>query len=228
MVLCEAAALLGDNFFVTWGLLTVLGFLSIFVFSGSVFGCYYWKPTFEQWQRKLHPDFPSPKMVRNEILQTFKGLVTATVCPALSLYLASHDVRLFGVAIKSQAFCGVEPHGWNSILASFAWIWVITDFYEWGYHFLGEDGRRVVALIPSSSGTHLGRDDSRGRGHSIAEVHRGEVYQVRILQRGQSLRPSHSPIFTPPLHASATSFHYLGHSYRGALPGRRAWPSFVV
>lgn len=87
----------------------------------SVFLTYYAKPTFEQWQRKTNPAYPPPEKVRDEILQTLKGLVTATICPALALFLAQHG--------GSQAYCGVGEHGWSYLLVSFLASWIFVDFY---------------------------------------------------------------------------------------------------
>lgn len=128
-MLCELHAL-GGSLVTTWALLSVLGVLAVALFSGSVFLAYYVRPTFEQWQRKINPAFPPAEAVRDEVLQTLKGLLTATVCPALSLYLAAHG--------RSKAYCGVSAeHGLAAQFAAFLAIWVVSDCYEWGYHYLG-------------------------------------------------------------------------------------------
>ena len=84
--LCEISNVSGSalvDFAVAWVVLTVMGALSIFGMSGSVFWAYYWAPTFQQWQRKLNPEFPTASKVKLEIVQTSKSLMSATLCPAL-------------------------------------------------------------------------------------------------------------------------------------------------
>eukprot|EP01062_Namystynia_karyoxenos_P056741 TRINITY_DN47660_c0_g1_i1.p2 TRINITY_DN47660_c0_g1~~TRINITY_DN47660_c0_g1_i1.p2 ORF type:complete len:325 (+),score=107.74 TRINITY_DN47660_c0_g1_i1:88-975(+) len=131
-LICELPAL-GDNFLVTWALLTFLAGLSIFGGSGFVFWHYYQRPTYEQWRWKTNPSYPSPETVRREIWQTVKSLVVASLCPALSVYFA-HTRPGSGL---SYAYCGVEPHGWTYLLLSFVATVVISDFYEFFYHWLG-------------------------------------------------------------------------------------------
>jgi lathosterol oxidase len=129
-MLCELHNVLGSNFLLTWLLLSISGIFAVAFFSGSVFLSYYSNPTYQQWKRKINPEYPTPEKVRSEILQTLKGLAIATICPALSLYLAQNG--------QSKAFCGVTEHygiGYN--LASFVLIWIVSDFYEFFYHHLG-------------------------------------------------------------------------------------------
>ncbi len=58
-----------------------------------------------------------------------KGMLTASFCPAVSLYLTRHN--------HSMAYCGVEPHGWGYLIFTFFVIWIGTDFWEFLYHWLG-------------------------------------------------------------------------------------------
>ncbi len=121
------------EFAVIWAVLTALGGLSIAVLSGSVFYCYYAAPTFEQWQLKLNPAFPSPAKIKLEIVQTTKGLMAATLCPALALFLSQpHNFKLS--PLPAQAYCGVEPHfglsGAAYLGVQFMVFWVLSDFYE--------------------------------------------------------------------------------------------------
>lgn len=37
----------------------------------------------------------------------------------------------------SQAYCGVEPHGWPYLIFSFFVIWFGSDLWEFGYHYMG-------------------------------------------------------------------------------------------
>jgi Delta7-sterol 5-desaturase len=126
-MLCEIAQ--QGNFLTTWAVLTALALSSTLLMSALIFRRYYWRPTFEQWQRKSNPDFPSPQMVRREVLQMLKGLATATACPALALHLVSSGA--------SRAYCGLGTHGVGWLVASFFIIWIGTDFFEFAYHRLG-------------------------------------------------------------------------------------------
>lgn len=126
-MLCELAV--WGNIWITWSALSILGLSFILLFSGSVFWRYYWAPTYEQWVHKTNPVYPSPEKVRDEVLQTLKGLVTATFCPSLALFLAQRGV--------SQGYCGVGDHGWGYLAATFVMSWIFIDFFEFFYHHLG-------------------------------------------------------------------------------------------
>ena len=128
-MLCELHAL-GANPVLTWLLLSALGVVAIVIMSGSVFLAYYWTPTYAQWQRKINPAYPPSSAVRDEVLQTLKGLLTATVCPVASLALAQRGL--------SHAYCGLPAgHTATEQVVAFFAIWLACDFFEWGYHFIG-------------------------------------------------------------------------------------------
>lgn len=55
-------------------------------------------------------------------------MVTGTTLPALALYLARTG--------QSKAFCNTE-RGIGYDVVSFFVVWVVCDFYEWFYHYLG-------------------------------------------------------------------------------------------
>ena len=142
-MLCELSELTGNavsDFVVAWGVLTLLGGLSMAILSGGVFYCSYARPTFEQWQWKLNPEFPEPAKVRLEIKQMLKSLLAATLCPAAALLLSQK--KFSGVA---HAYCSVAPKGevpWGLsaqayLAVQFVIFWVGSDFYEWAYHQVG-------------------------------------------------------------------------------------------
>jgi len=85
-------------------------------------------PTYDTWKHKNNPKFPKPEKVRDEIMQTIKSACTATMCPALGFYLTSHGY--------AQAYCGV-PNGWQVEVRNFLAIWILTDFWEFFYHWCG-------------------------------------------------------------------------------------------
>jgi len=97
--------------------------------SGTLFGLYYWRPTFATWRRKSNPEFPKPSMVRGEVLQMMKGIFTATFCPALALHLVN--------AGWSHAYAGLGGHGVGYLVFTFFVVWIGSDLYEFVYHRLG-------------------------------------------------------------------------------------------
>ena len=136
-MLCEMAKQwAGGSFVLTWLALSALAFTMILLTSGSVFYCYYWptQVTYEKWTRKSNPRFPSPEKVRDEIVQMLKGMSSAALCPAASLWLAARG--------KNQAYCGLAgptaaTSGWGYVLATFCFTMVVSDFWEFFYHRLG-------------------------------------------------------------------------------------------
>jgi lathosterol oxidase len=101
--------------------------------SGGLFYKYYANPTYEQWQRKSNPKFPSPHKIREEIIAMTKGMLATTFCPSLALYLAQHGY--------SQAYCGLSSattyYGVGYQIFSFFFIWIGVDLWEFLYHRLG-------------------------------------------------------------------------------------------
>ncbi len=130
-MLCSISA--HGNLLTTWLVITALGLVLMLLLSLLIFRLSYWKPTFEQWQRKSHPAYPAPAMVRREVLQMLKGAAAATVPPALSLHLVN--------AGASKAYCGVGELGWGYLALSFFAVWIVTDLYEFAYHRLGHRAR---------------------------------------------------------------------------------------
>lgn len=128
-MICEAAE--GQPFLVIWLALTFLGFMSQVILSGSAFLWFYANPTYEQWRYKSNPKYPTPVMVKEEIITMIKGLCSATIMPSISLYtLNSWSLN--------KGFCGIsEEYGTWYHVYLFAFIWIVSDFYEWGYHQLG-------------------------------------------------------------------------------------------
>eukprot|EP00038_Savillea_parva_P006551 m.164442 g.164442 ORF g.164442 m.164442 type:complete len:294 (-) comp12424_c0_seq1:229-1110(-) len=126
-MLCDVPSHIG--FFGLWATLTIMGLASQAIFSGSVFLMSYVNPTYEQWTRKLNPEYPTPGMVRDEIVQMLKGLVAATIPPTISIYLVGNGM--------TQGYCGGGGHSVAYNLFTFLFVFLVTDFVEWGYHQLG-------------------------------------------------------------------------------------------
>ena len=126
-VLCSISA--HGNLFLTWAAITAIGLPLMLLMSMLLFRLFYWKPTFEQWQRKSNPEYPPPALVRREVLQMLKGTAAATLPPALSLHLVN--------GAGSKGYCGVGELGVGYLALSFLLVWIVTDFYEFAYHQLG-------------------------------------------------------------------------------------------
>jgi Delta7-sterol 5-desaturase len=128
-MLCEIGEAYG--FVALWLTLTVLGFISMAILSTAVFIPYYVNPSFDLWKLKLNPAFPSPALVRKEIIHTSKGLVFATLCPAFSLWASQNGYAM-------QGYCGdVHGIGISGHLLQTALIFGFTDAIEYAYHWIG-------------------------------------------------------------------------------------------
>ena len=147
MVLCEISNLTNSpvtDFLISWGVLTLLGGVSMAVLSGSIFYYYYCNVSYDTWTRKLNPEFPTPQKVRLEIRQMLKSLLAATLVPALTLILSQEKYKHLGLA---KAYCGYAPAEgvevpWGLsagayLVAQFLVFWVVSDFFEWAYHQVG-------------------------------------------------------------------------------------------
>lgn len=128
-MLCEIGTAYG--FFALWGFFTVAGLISMIILSGSIFYPYYMKPTYEKWIYKSNPRFPSPLLVKKEIIQMCKGLIVATFCPAFTLFLSKWGY--------SNGYCGLQAPSEKtySLTIQAIFIFFFTDFYEYVYHYIG-------------------------------------------------------------------------------------------
>lgn len=125
-MLCE----IGENYgyLAVWVTLSLLGALATITFSSVVFIPYYAYPTYEKWTRKCNPKYPSPALVRKEIIQSLKGVAIGVLCPAFALYSSSKGL--------SQGYCG-DPKNIGIIGHFFQTLIIIgfTDFTEYAYHW---------------------------------------------------------------------------------------------
>jgi len=123
-----------SNFLASWAAITVIATVALVGMSGGLFYSYYVHPTYEKWVNKSNPAFPAPLKVKEEITQMCKGLLIATLCPTLSLWLAANG--------HSKAFCGWHDREGNyyslgAQIGMFFGIWLASDFVEFFYHYLG-------------------------------------------------------------------------------------------
>lgn len=123
---CEISDNFGFGFL--WIVMTALGLLSMIVLSSVVFYPYYVNPSFNTWNMKNNPNYPSPLLVKKEIIHMCKGLSVATLCPAFTLILSKYGL--------SQGYCGSKDVGVSLFLQATA-IFFFTDLFEYIYHWIG-------------------------------------------------------------------------------------------
>jgi len=138
-----SSKLIGDSFLWTWLILSFVSFVICMTLSGVLFYLYYWPSniTYEKWQRKSNPKYPSPEKVRDEIVQMCKAFLCSNVCPAVSIYSAAHQGNdgssdTSGFHITTKAYCGPAPSPWYHV-AEFIGIMLVSDFFEFFYHYCG-------------------------------------------------------------------------------------------
>jgi len=124
-MLCE----ISPNFLVTWFAMAAMALVMMFVLSGTLFYYSYHKPTYNTWRHKSNPQYPTPQMVKSEIVQMLKGLMSAAFLPALSMWLSNNGY--------SKAYCGFDKHSASYHLFTFFVIWFGTDLWSFAYHRLG-------------------------------------------------------------------------------------------
>lgn len=129
MVLCEINDMIPDSIWINWLAMSILAFMVIMTQSSLLFYKYYVDTTYEMWKKKSNPKFPSPEMVRAEIMQMLKGMGTAALAPALALYLTKHG--------QTKAYCGSGGYSVGYNFLTFLAVWIISDFWEFYYHRLG-------------------------------------------------------------------------------------------
>jgi len=123
---------MSSNFWITWLALSIIGFFLVIGLASVIFYFYYQHPTYERWKTKSNPKYPPAAMVKSEIIQMIKGMLSATLCPSLSLFLARNGM--------SSAYCGSGPDGRYGLgyhIITFIFIWITVDFWEFMYHRIG-------------------------------------------------------------------------------------------
>ena len=126
-MLCEVGT--SHGFFALWMVMSVLGLVSMILLSSALFVPYYVHPTFDRWKFKNNPKFPSPELVKKEIIHMCKGLSVATLCPAFTLMASKWGY--------SQGYCGAGNENALPLFAQALVIFAFTDFSEYLYHLMG-------------------------------------------------------------------------------------------
>merc|ERR550532_42627 len=102
------------------------------VLTGSSIACfvyYYGYPTYEKWCYKTNPKYPSPTYVLGEL---FLGGILGP--PSVSLVASLHLCLISNGTLKHH--CDT-PTTWSYRLFSVFMVVLVTDLYEWGWHYLG-------------------------------------------------------------------------------------------
>lgn len=128
-MLCEISVSLGNNFLLTWLMLSIIAFICLMILSSLIFYEYYVKISYKKWLKKSNPKYPTAENVRMEILLMIKGILSGTFCPSLTLYLMSKE--------KLKGYCGINEYGWTYLILSFFLSWLFVDFFEFLYHRFG-------------------------------------------------------------------------------------------
>jgi sterol desaturase/sphingolipid hydroxylase (fatty acid hydroxylase superfamily) len=139
-MLCE----IGENYgyLAVWATLSLLGAIATITLSSIVFVPYYGYPTYEKWTRKCNPKFPTPALVRKEIIQSLKGVAIGVLCPAFALYSSAQGL--------SYGYCG-DPKGIGITGHLMQTLIIIgfSDFVEYGYHWFPSFPRHSSLLSHS-------------------------------------------------------------------------------
>ena len=127
--------------------------------------------TYDKWIYKSNPKFPTPEKVgrgmiqfmrrewtvevRDEIVQMLKGMLCASLCPAISVELAKHGYSQVNVTLcldlddicklTIKAFCGMGGYSVTYHVFTFILTWIASDLFEFAYHLLGHSDIRWVS-----------------------------------------------------------------------------------
>jgi lathosterol oxidase len=128
-MLCEISFWLGNNFFYTWLILSLITFVVLMILSSILFYYSYVKISYSKWLKKCNPKYPSAENVRMEIILMLKGILSGTFCPSMTLYLMSQE--------KLKGYCGIDKYGWIYLFFTFFISWLLVDLFEFLYHRIG-------------------------------------------------------------------------------------------
>ncbi len=128
-MLCEISNSSGNNFLLTWLILSLITLIMLMIISSILFYHSYVKISYSKWLKKSNPKYPHPLNVRMEIILMLKGIFSGTFCPSLTLYLMSKN--------QLKGYCGIDPYGWFYLIITFFLSWFLVDLFEFLYHRMG-------------------------------------------------------------------------------------------
>jgi lathosterol oxidase len=134
-MICVLLQYIPENFFAIWAIMAVSAGIVINLGSGLTFRWLYVNASYDKWQYKSNAKFPSPAAVRDEALTTWKAVVHATAWPSLAIYFRSSSWT-HGYCPQDPDYDEVSAAAFSNVI-QFLFIFLITDFYEFAYHFLG-------------------------------------------------------------------------------------------
>jgi sterol desaturase/sphingolipid hydroxylase (fatty acid hydroxylase superfamily) len=117
-----------------WAVLSILSAVFMTVASLLLFIPLYVFPSFQVWKYKINPEFPSPVKVKEEISAMLRGVCCSTICPAAAIVMTRFRY--------GHGYCGsLVPYGWVNMCFTMAVVWLLTDFYQFLYHWSGHTFR---------------------------------------------------------------------------------------
>lgn len=133
-VICSVAEALApydglSGWLLVW--IAYAGFVYVVLTGSSVVAfCYYYVyPTYDKWRFKSNPKYPSASYVLGELfLGGILGPPSVTFVASIHLHLISNGTL--------RHHCDT-PTTWSYRLFSACMVILVTDFYEWGWHYLG-------------------------------------------------------------------------------------------
>jgi lathosterol oxidase len=103
--------------------------------AGAVFIPYYVYPSYDRWVYKCNEKYPTPALVKKEMVHSLKGLFVATLVPTFSVTVLPRIKLGF---FSSGAYCGTSTDPVTlSLWAQAAVIFFFTDLVEYAYHWVG-------------------------------------------------------------------------------------------
>jgi lathosterol oxidase len=142
-IICSVAeGLSGYEGFTGWLLVwmtyTLFGYAILTGTSIASFIYYYGYPTYDKWRYKTNPKYPSPTYVLGEV---FLGGILGP--PSVTLVASLHLVLIANGTMKHH--CDT-PQTWGYRIFSGIFVFVGTDLYEWGWHYLGHAVERLWSV----------------------------------------------------------------------------------
>eukprot|EP00658_Telonema_sp_P-2_P083874 TRINITY_DN9189_c0_g1_i4.p1 TRINITY_DN9189_c0_g1~~TRINITY_DN9189_c0_g1_i4.p1 ORF type:complete len:347 (+),score=82.76 TRINITY_DN9189_c0_g1_i4:152-1192(+) len=132
-LICSVAEAIPTTGFSSW--LTIwlayagFGYVMLTGSSLAAFIYLYCYPTYNKWKYKSNPKYPTATYVMGEVLLGgILGPLVVAFAPSIHLYLIADG--------HYKHHCDT-PQSWSYKLLSAFLVVLITDFYEWGWHFLG-------------------------------------------------------------------------------------------
>ena len=124
---CELPA--SCNFQLAYVSSIVINIVVTGIITTAAFVYWYVYPTYGKWIYKTNPKYVSPVMVKEEIIQMLKSIFGVSICPTLSIWMASNGY--------GYGYCGVGSYGYSWLFVQAFIILFGVDFFVFQYHRMG-------------------------------------------------------------------------------------------